>query len=123
VKHAAELDAVIRRIVREEMRAVLAVRGEPAGREYTSAGPLPPGTSRRVFNAQARAMLDAGTPGARREGRGRRDRVYFVEIESWHRWRTTARTEHRTAEPSDEDLATAALEGAGLRVVRGGRRG
>lgn len=122
MKHAAELDAIVRRIVREEVRAALAVGGEPGWREYASAGPLPLGTSRRVLNREARAMIVAKIPGARREGRGLRDRCYFVEVDAWHAWRTTSRTERRVEEPSDADLAADALTSAGLRVVRGGRR-
>jgi hypothetical protein len=121
---AAELLAALERYVDQRVDERLAARGQldPA-REYVSVGPRPPGTSRRAFNATARAMLGAGVAGVRREGRGRRDRAYFVTVNAWHAWRTSARTEKRTAESSDEDLATAALEGAGLRVVHGGRRG
>ena len=121
MKHAAELDAILRQIVREEVRAALALRGEPVGQEYASTDPLPHGTSLRVFNREARAMIEAKVPGARREGRGLRDRCYFVEVDAWHAWRTTSRTERRALGPSDAELAADALTGAGLRVLRGGR--
>lgn len=121
MRRAAELDAILRQIVREEVRAALALRGEAAGGEYASMGPLPHGTSLRVFNREARAMIARGIPGARREGRGLRDRCYFVDVDAWHAWRTTLRTERRAEGPSDAELAADALSGAGLRLMRGGR--
>jgi hypothetical protein len=122
VKTAGPLDSLVRQIVREELRAMLAARGETTAREYTSRGPLPPATSARSFRREARAMLAAKGEGVRVEGTGPRDRVWFVAVEAWHRWRTVARTEGAPAESSDAELAGAALRGAGMRVLRGGRR-
>jgi hypothetical protein len=123
VKRISEIERLLRDMVRDEVRAAFAERGDPAAREYSSAGPLPAGTSRRVFAREARAMIAVGASGVRREGRGLRDRLYIVAAVAWHRWRTSARTIQRHDEPTDSDLAAAALKGAGLhlRAVRGSR--
>jgi hypothetical protein len=120
---AAQLLALLELLVDERVELRLRARGRAEPREYCSRGPLPAGTSARVFRAGAVAMLKANEPGVRREGRARRDRVYFVDVDVWHRWRTASRAvvRHEVAQ-DDEELAAAALEGAGLRVVRGGRR-
>jgi hypothetical protein len=118
------LEDVVRAIVRDELARVLAERGERGAREYASRGGLlPPSTSARTLAREARAMLAAGIPGVRREGRGKRDRIYFVDADAWHRWRTSARSRAADSHaPSDGDLAEVALNNAGLRMV-GWRRG
>lgn len=114
---AAALETELRRLVREVVREELGAVG--AG-EYSSVAP-PTGVSRRAFREGAARMLAAGVAGVRREGRGRRDAVWIVDRQAWHRWRTTTRAETKAAGPSDEDLAERALGRAGLRLVGGAR--
>lgn len=119
IELGARLVELVEQIIDERIEQRLAARG--ADVVYCSRGPLPPGASARAFRTTARAMLAADAAGVRREGGGPRDRVYFVSAEAWRRWRTSARSVARPV-VSDEDLATDALEAAGLRLVRGGRR-
>ena len=120
---AAELLAVLDRYVDDKIDERLAARGQlDPSTEYSSRKPLPPKVSARAFRNGARSMLKAGVPGVRCEGKGTRDRVYLVRVQAWHAWRTTSRVERRAEGTSDAELAADALTGAGLRVVRGGRR-
>ena len=115
---------LLEQLVDERVEARLAARGRDDV-EYSSRGPLPAGTSARAFRTTARAMLAAGVEGVRQEGRGRRDRLYVVRGAAWHAWRASssrARVAPAPVAVSDAELADAALRGAGLRVVPGGRR-
>ena len=101
-----DLEAAIRRIVREEIAAVL--RTHRSG-EYSSEA-LPPLTSRRSFHEVCRS---GGINGARKEGRH-----WWCPREEWHRARLEKLPTSRTApsrEKTLEELADEAILAAGFR--------
>jgi hypothetical protein len=100
------LESEIRRIVREELRALL---GQSRADEYSSSD-LPPS----IRTAKAFARICRGLPEARQDGaRG----PWRVSREAWHRARDRRPPVlHLVANSDDEDLRRA------LDAARGGRR-